>query len=332
MRGRIGPGALLLAAAAGVAVVVGSIVGQQALRARGEDAGTGGMLASISDNLAQMPEVWNLTEEGDELPGGDTMTATVPAPTSLPGVAPATPSPGAPTATPVLYTRIARPVLGAGPRRIGIQAGHWETDKAPPELWRLLTQTGTAWAGISEVEINLDIAERVKTILEGKGFVVDVLPTTIPPGYVADAFIALHGDGDGTGENSGFKMAFSSRRTPYDSALLESIKGAYGAATGLPWDPRVTRAMSGYYAMSWQRNKYATAPHTPSVILEMGYVSNDHDRELMTERAEVVAGGIAEGIVRFLDAHPRDTLFGQDLLVPARAQFRAPTPSPSPGG
>ncbi|MBI2983834.1 MAG: hypothetical protein HYY42_06625, partial [Chloroflexi bacterium] len=79
MRGRIGPGSLLLVSAAAVAVLVGSIVGQQVMRARsGDGAGASGMLASISDDLADMPEVWSLTELGDELPGGDTMTAAVP--------------------------------------------------------------------------------------------------------------------------------------------------------------------------------------------------------------------------------------------------------------
>ncbi|HEX9437390.1 MAG TPA: N-acetylmuramoyl-L-alanine amidase [Candidatus Limnocylindria bacterium] len=332
MRGR-GPAAALLVAAAGVAVVVGAIVGEQVVRARSAPGSAGGILASVSESLAQMPEVYSLTEMGDELPGAESAIGPVPVPasTALPGAAgPPAPS-GRPTATPTLYTRIPKPVL-SGPRRVGIQAGHWLTEEAPPELWRLLTQTGTSWNGVTEVEINVDIANRVKAILEPKGIVVDVLPTTIPPSYVADAFVALHGDGDGTGENSGFKMAFSSRRTPFESALLESIKTAYGAATGLAYDPiHISRNMIGYYAMSWQRNKYATAPHTPSVILEMGYVSNDGDRELLTERADVVAEAIATGIVRFLADHPRETLFGQDLLVPLTPQF-APRPSATPAG
>ena len=320
-----GTGSLLVAAAA-VAVVVGAVVGDRILRTRSDP---GGIVASVDQNLAQMPEVWSATEDGDVLPAGDTSVAVAPVPAPA---ASAAVSGGVPTATPVLFTRIAKPVLPAGPRRIGIQAGHWQTEQAPPDLWRLLTQTGTSWKGVTEVEINVDIANRVKSILEPKGFAVDVLPTTIPPGYVADAFVALHGDGDGTGDNSGFKMAFSSRRTPYEAALLDSIKATYGAATGLGYDAtRIGRNMINYYALTWQRNRYATAPHTPSVVLEMGYVSNDGDRELMTERPDVVATAIAAGIVRFLEAHPRDKLFGQDLLVPARPQF-APRPSPTPGG
>src|SRR5262249_7385766 len=158
----------------------------------------------------------------------------------------------------------------------------------------------------------------------------DVLPTLVPPGYLADAFVSLHGDGDGTGERSGFKMAYVTRRTPYEQDLLLDIKDVYKQDTGLDYDAgSVSRAMLGYYAMSWQRNRYATNPHTPSVIMEMGYVSNDVDRELMTDKAEVVASAIAKGIVRFLDGHPRDKLFGQDLLVPALPAFPPPRP-PTP--
>lgn len=318
----------MLVGAAAIAVLLGAIVGGQVLRVRaaaGASGPAGDLIASVAESLAQMPEVYGATDLGDVLPGAETAEGPVPvpAPAAAAGAAPA----------PALFTRIPKPILPAGPRRVGIQAGHWLSANAPPELWRLLTQTGTSWNGVSEVEINLDVATRIKKILEARGIVVDVLPTTIPPSYVADAFVALHGDGDRTGENSGFKMAFSARRTPYEGDLLESIKSSYGAATGLGYDGgRISRNMLFYYAMSWQRNKYSTAPHTPSVILEMGYVSNDDDRELLTEHADVVAGGIAEGILRFLDSHPRDRLFGQDLLVPAIPQFAPPRPSPTPAG
>jgi hypothetical protein len=252
------------------------------------------------------------------------------APSAVASAAPA--APASPTASPeIKYTRVAKPML-TGPRRVGIQAGHWLTTEAPPELWRLVAQTGTSWNGVKEVDINLDIANRVKAILVPKGIVVDVLPTTIPPGYLADAFVALHGDGDGSGERSGFKMAYVTRRTPYEQDLLLSIKDTYKKQTGLEYDAgSVSRSMLAYYAMSWQRYKWATNPHTPSVIMEMGYVSNDGDRELMTGHADVVAGAIASGIMRFLDDHPREKLFGQDLLVPALPAF-GPVPAPSPRG
>lgn len=317
----------MLASAA--AVLVGSIVAPQVFRG----AEPPGLLASVPDPLPQGGDIATLPEE--QLPWNDASAMQAPAPAGA-AVAPATEAPAImpavtarPTNTPsTVLTRVPRPVL-TGPRRVGIQAGHWLTGQAPPELRGLLTQTGTSWNGISEVGINLDIAERIKRLLEPKGIAVDILPTTIPPSYLADAFVALHGDGDTSGVRSGFKLAYSTRRTPYESALLDAIRAHYGAATGLAYDQaHVSRNMLGYYAMAWTRNRYSTAPHTPSVILEMGYVTHDHDRHLMMNEPDLVAGGIAEGIVRFLDAHPRDKLFGSDLLIQLPAPRGTPTPRP----
>lgn len=222
-------------------------------------------------------------------------------------------------------TRVKRPAMPEGPRRIGIQVGHWEAEIAPPELGaRIRTQTGTSWVGINERDINRDIALRMQRMLEAQGFVVDILSVKIPAHYVADAFVSLHGDGDGTGVNSGFKMAYSTRRTPYEAELLAAIKETYGAATGLVYDSgRVTRDMLGYYAHNWRRYQNATSPFTPSVILEMGYVSHARDRALMTRQPDLLAKAIADGIVKFLEAHPRETLFGKDLLV-QQGRFRSP--------
>lgn len=234
------------------------------------------------------------------------------------GVIVQTPGPtAAPNATGTLRIPVPKNVP-TGPRRVAIQAGHWKSDEAPDELRRLIPQTGAEWEGVTEVEINLDIAQRVGIILNSKGIAVDILPTTIPVGYVADAFVALHGDSDGVGSNSGFKMAHGARRGPYEDALLNDIKDAYGAATGLDYDPtHISRNMTGYFAFNWSRFQHAVAAHTPAVILEMGYVSNDDDRALMLDRADLVASAIAAGITKFLDEAPRSKLFGQDLVVPA---------------
>lgn len=234
------------------------------------------------------------------------------------GVIVQTPGPtAAPNATGTLRIPVPKNVP-TGPRRVAIQAGHWKSDEAPDELRRLIPQTGAEWEGVTEVEINLDIAQRVGIILNSKGIAVDILPTTIPVGYVADAFVALHGDSDGVGSSSGFKMAHGARRGPYEDALLNDIKDAYGAATGLDYDPtHISRNMTGYFAFNWSRFQHAVAAHTPAVILEMGYVSNDDDRALMLDRADLVASAIAAGITKFLDETPRSKLFGQDLVVPA---------------
>ena len=238
-----------------------------------------------------------------------------------------------PTAGPNAAGSIRIPIprnVPTGPRRVAIQAGHWKSDEAPDELRRLIPQTGAAWEGVTEVEINLDIAQRVSVILNSKGVAVDVLPVTIPVGYVADALVALHADSDGVGENSGFKMAHGARRGPYEDALLNDIKDSYGAATGLDYDPiHITNSMRGYFAFNWSRFQHAVAAHTPAVILEMGYVSSDDDRALMLDRADLVANSIADGIMKFLNDTPRSQIFGHDLVVPAFPS-RPSKPSSSP--
>jgi N-acetylmuramoyl-L-alanine amidase len=225
------------------------------------------------------------------------------------------------------YTRVPAPKVTVGPRRVGIQVGHWKTQNVPPELSRLEIQTGTSWDGIDEVDVSLDIAMRLASLLRSHGHIVDIIPTSVPLGYLADAFVALHLDGDGIGDAEGYKLAHGSRRGPYEQQLLQAISDEYGAATGFAIDPNTTQNMRGYYAFNWQRYRSATSPFTPSVILEMGFLSNDHDREFIMNNPDTVAAGIATGIERFFAEVPAQELFSKDLLLPPT---RRASPSPSP--
>lgn len=230
--------------------------------------------------------------------------------------------------------RIPRPKVDLGePRRVGIQVGHWQTDDVPKEYGtRIITQTGASWAGFNEVDINMAIAERLATLLRAQGLAVDILPTTVPAGYIADAFIALHGDSDGVGELSGFKMAHGTRRGPYEDRLLADVKATYAAETGLDYDSEhVTRAMTSYYAANWSRYQHATSPFTPSVILEMAFISNRDDLSLLVDHPDRVAVAIANGILKFLDETPRSKIFGEDLLIPQTPIRQGQAASPSPG-
>lgn len=228
--------------------------------------------------------------------------------------------------------RLPKPKVAlSGQRRVGLQIGHWQTESVPKEYGTRITyQTGTSWEGITEVEVVAEIAERVKVLLEAQGIAVDILPTTVPVGYLADAFVSLHTDGDGVGEASGFKLAHGSRRGPFEDALVAAIKDAYMGATGMSYDAaHISRAMLGYYAFNWSRYQHTTSPFTPSVILELGFLSHDVDREILVERADVVASGVAKGILAFLDSAPRSKLFGEDLLIPAAPIRRGPLASPT---
>jgi hypothetical protein len=280
---------------------------------------TSGALVSAVWRYAS-PDV-SANPTGDPLVYIDTLLGPVGAVTILP----------AKSGDPPGYVRITPPKVPDGPRRVGIQAGHWMTENVPPELQRLDNQTGASWDGINEMDINLDIAQRVATLLRSKGLAVDVLPTTIPAGYVADAVVALHADSDGSGDNSGFKMAHSTRRSPYEDQLMNDVRDEYAAATGLDWDPvHITRSMTQYYLFAWNRYRSSTSPFTPSVILEMGYVSNDGDRALMIDQADIVATGIANGILRFLGEVPSTAIFGKELVLPPTRAFPIPTETATP--
>jgi hypothetical protein len=245
----------------------------------------------------------------------------------VPGVPPVALAPPGGAVVQANGVRIPKPAMPTGARRIGIQVGHWETDQVPAELGTRITfQTGTSWAGVDEVDVNMDIAQRMKAQLVARGYAVDIIPTTVPVGYLADVFVALHADGDETEQKSGFKIAHGSRRGPYEDKLVSLLRDEYGKLTGLDWDPEISRGMTAYYAFNWGRFQHAAAAHTPAAIVEMGFLSNGHDRDLMVNNADDVATAIVNGVQRFLDEVPRSKIFSEDIIVPPQRGRPSPTP------
>jgi N-acetylmuramoyl-L-alanine amidase len=214
--------------------------------------------------------------------------------------------PGGDPALQLLRTPLAPAPLWnpAGPRRVGLQAGHWLVDQVPPELGRL--QGGSFGGGKAEWEANLEIAARTRTLLESVGYVVDLLPSTIPPGYRAHAFIAIHADG-GASSLRGFKVArpdFSSI-PDVDDQLLDDLNYEYARSTGLPRDDEhISRRMLAYYAFNSRRYCHSVAPGVPQAIVETGFLTSPLDRQLLLDRPELAAAGLANGIVAFLERRP----------------------------
>lgn len=190
-----------------------------------------------------------------------------------------------------------------GPPRVGIQVGHWKAAEAPDEQEGLRDNTGAQAAGFTEWETNLHIAEITKARLEAAGVVVDLFPVTIPPGYVADAFISIHADGNMDGRVHGYKIAPPWRdRSGNAAQLSDLIEESYGAETGLAIDPNISRNMRGYYAFNWRRYEHAIHPMTPAAIVETGFLTNANDRRVIVHRPDISAKGIAAGVMRFLAA------------------------------
>ena len=192
-----------------------------------------------------------------------------------------------------------------GPKRVGLQAGHWLVEQVPPELRGL--QGGSSGGGKQEWEVNLDIALRTQALLEAAGVQVDVLPTTIPERYQAHVFVAIHADGDTSGRLRGFKIArpgFSSVPAA-DDRLVDDLNATYGVATSLPRDDEhISLRMRYYYAFNSRRYCHAVAPGVPQAIVETGFLTNATDRGILLGNPDVAARGLADGILRYLRESP----------------------------
>ncbi len=210
-----------------------------------------------------------------------------------------TPNPHA-TTTPYASPTTVPTLAPATPRRVVIQAGHWQSSKMPYQLAEFRSD-GAYDAGVAEWQVNLDVANRAANLLRVRGYDVRVVPATVPIGCQADAFIALHADGDASTTAHGYKAAYPHFiNNPVNRRFLADLYIEYGAATGLSRDYAITRNMSGYYAFYARRQPYAVDARTPMLILEMGYLSNPNDRQFLATRADVAALGVANGIDRFL--------------------------------
>jgi len=218
------------------------------------------------------------------------------------------PRPGSPDAA-GFWAEFSRPLDPSpvwnppGPKRVGLQAGHWQVEDAPGEIRGL--SAGTFGGGKAEWEVNLDVAERTATMLRASGVDVDVLPVRLPERYRAHAFVALHADGDVSGALNGFKVARAvfSAIPETDERLVGTLNDAYQAVTGMPRDDwHISRRMTGYYAFNSRRYCHAIAPGVPAAIVEMGFLTNPGDRLRLLGDPDLLARGIADGILRFLDA------------------------------
>jgi len=189
-----------------------------------------------------------------------------------------------------------------GPLKIGLQAGHWKNNELPDEFKRLReTGGGTSNDFVAEWEVNLRIAEETKKILEKEGIQVDILPSTIPPGYYADAVVAIHADGSPSPVASGFKVAAPRRDMSRKAGkLVKIIEDVYQKQTHLEIDPNITRNMTGYYAFSWRRFEYSTHPMAPSVVLESGFLTNPTDARMLIHNPEIPANALAQALIDFL--------------------------------
>ena len=238
--------------------------------------------------------------------GNGNLLANVTAPVLLPApprqFAPLdTPTPdpsGAPAsdATPTVVPTLAP----TQPKRVVIQAGHWLSNDMPYQISQF-SGDGAYVGGVAEWVLNLHVATLAARLLRARGYDVRIVPATVPIGCQADVFVALHADADTDPSALGYKAAYPRYiNNPANRRLLADMYIEYGVATGLTRDNTISLNMSGYYAFYNQNQPYAVDPSTPMIILEMGFISNDYERQYLSTNQSIAALGVANGVDRFL--------------------------------
>jgi N-acetylmuramoyl-L-alanine amidase len=161
--------------------------------------------------------------------------------------------------------------------------------------------------GTEEYELNLDVALKLQSALEARGYTVKMIRTSndvdisnaaraeLANSDKADAFIRIHANGSTDTNASGVMTVCQTKDNPYNADIYDSCKrlsadvlSGMAAATGANsegvWE---TDSMSG---INWCK--------VPVTIVEIGYMTNsEEDQKLVTsDYQNLLAKGIADGI------------------------------------
>lgn len=184
--------------------------------------------------------------------------------------------------------------------RIGVVAGHWGNDSG-----------AVCSDGLTEDQVNLEIATLVKERLTAEGFDVDLLREFDEKltGYDALLLVSIHADSCQFIDlnATGFKVAASwaNPRPEKASRLVACMHSRYLESTGLPFHAgSITDDMTSYHAFD------EVNPETTAVIIETGFLNLD--REILTQRQDVVADGIVRGILCYI--------YNEDASLPSAPQ------------
>lgn len=177
---------------------------------------------------------------------------------------------------------------------VGIVAGHSGPQNDPGAVCP---------DGLTEADVNLNIAQRVKSGLEANGFHVDLLTEFDArlTGYQARAVVSIHNDSCEYINDlaTGFKVAgaLDGGASAESERLAACLTNRYPRQTGLTFHANtVTLDMTQYHSF----NEVDGA--TPIAIIETGFLNLD--RRILTEEPYRVAQGIIDGILCYLLNQP----------------------------
>ncbi len=116
--------------------------------------------------------------------------------------------------------------------------------------------------------------------------------------YEAGLLLSIHSDSCHYIDDSatGFKVAaaFSQKADQSSTRLVQCLSDRYAKRTGLRYHYQsVTTEMTSYHAFN------EVSPYTTAGIIELGFMNLD--QEILTTRPELLAEGIVEGIVCYMN-------------------------------
>lgn len=173
--------------------------------------------------------------------------------------------------------------------RIGLVAGHWGNDSG-----------AVCPDGLTEMEVNLNIATMAQRMLTDKGFQVDLLKEFDPAleDYRALALVSIHADSCTfiNNEATGFKVAaaLGNDVTQAEKAarLTACLRTRYADKSDMPVHNSITPDMTYYHAFDEIHQE------TTAAIIEVGFLNLD--RQKLTGQPNLLAEGIVDGVMCFI--------------------------------
>lgn len=184
---------------------------------------------------------------------------------------------------------------------IGIVAGHLGSN---PDTG-YIDPGATCPDGLTELEVNLSIADLVVEGLQGAGLKPVLLEEfdSQLAGFRGLALVSIHADSCSAinEEATGYKVAAALDTAVPDRSqrLVACIADRYGRATGLRFHPHsVTLDMTEYHTF------YEIHSQTPAAIIEVGFLYLD--RDFLTSEPASAARGIVDGLLCYINNEPAE--------------------------
>lgn len=172
--------------------------------------------------------------------------------------------------------------------RVGIIIGHWGDP----------TDSGSVCEdGLTELEVNTNIATSVQKYLSSKKIETELFKEFDPQlfSYQGVVLLSIHTDSCQyiNDQATGFKLSTVLSRSNDDASerLVNCLADEYSEATHLPFHNSLTADMTAYHS-------FDEIIGTPIAIIDAGFLHLD--REILTQKTDLVASGISEGLLCYI--------------------------------